>query len=155
MKKLVIALAAIGVLPMPAFGLLLDNISPACCIGTKYPSCEDLECTYNGKKRYFTSCGRCSDPYRTLTSLGDNQPCGPNGEAFNSEYGECVLGAIVLPDNCAAGSYGKRGLCTLCPEPGTSAAASTVITDCYVPAGTGGTDTTGKWEYTADCHYSS
>lgn len=136
-------------------GYAFDYVGNNCCIGADYGNCQEFECSYGGKTRYFTNCGKCSDSNRTLSSLGDNQPCGPNGFAFNSEYGECVLSLIVLPDECGAGSYGKRGLCTLCPEPGTSEAASTVITDCYVPAGTGGTDTTGKWEYTADCHYSN
>lgn len=153
MKKLVIALAVIGLAPMP--GYALDYIGKNCCIGTDYGTCQEFECTYGGTTRYFTNCSKCSDSSRTLEMKGSYEPCGPNAEVLDVSYGECVQSLIVLPDNCAAGSYGKRGLCTLCPEPGTSAAASTVITDCYVPAGTGGTDTTGKWEYTADCHYSN
>lgn len=153
MKKLVIALMAIWL--APTAGHALTPIGAFCCIGNYYHNCEDLECTYNGRTRYFTNCGRCSDSSRTLEMNGSYEPCGPNAQILDDSYGECVQSLIVLPDECAAGTYGKRGLCTLCPEPGTSAAASTVITDCYVPAGTGDTDTTGKWEYTADCHYSN
>ncbi len=154
MKKLVIALMAIWLAPTAGHAALTP-VGLGCCMGNLYYNCEDLECTYNGRTRYFTNCGRCSDSSRTLVMNGPYSPCGPNAKVLDASYGECVQSLIVLPDECAAGTYGKRGLCTLCPEPGTSAAASTVITDCYVPAGTGDTDTTGKWEYTADCHYSN
>lgn len=153
MKKLVIALMAIWL--APTAGHALTPIGILCCIGNNYGNCENLKCTYNGLTRYFTNCRRCSDSSRTLEMNGPYEPCGPNAQVLDASYGECVQSLIVLPDKCAAGTYGKHGLCTLCPEPGTSAAASTVITDCYVPAGTGDTDTTGKWEYTADCHYSN
>ena len=60
---------------------------------------------------------------------------------------------------CAAGYYGT-GLptvggssCTQCPSPGTSAAGSTSQSDCYIPAGTTGSDSTGTYKYTANCYY--
>jgi hypothetical protein len=34
-------------------------------------------------------------------------------------------------------------------------AGSTVITSCYLPSGTTGTDTSGTYTYTADCYYSN
>ena len=121
MKKLVIALMAIWL--APTAGHALTPIGLLCCIGNAYGDCEDLECTYNGRTRYFTNCGRCSDSSRTLEMNGSYEPCGPNAQILDDSYGECVQSLIVLPDNCEAGSYGKRGLCTLCPEPRTSAAA--------------------------------
>lgn len=152
MKKLVIAFMAIWL--VPTAGHALTPVGFLCCIGTDYDHCQEFECSYGNKTRYFTNCGKCSDSSRTLEMNGPYKPCGSSGQQLDSKYGECVLSLIGL-DECKAGSYGKRGLCMPCPEPGTSAAASTVITDCYVPAGTGDTDTTGKWEYTADCHYSN
>ncbi|HIS71043.1 MAG TPA: hypothetical protein IAD02_03600 [Candidatus Enterousia intestinigallinarum] len=60
---------------------------------------------------------------------------------------------------CAAGYYGRTingsSGCTCCPNSGSSVAGSTVITSCYLPSGTTGTDTSGTYTYTADCYYSN
>lgn len=63
---------------------------------------------------------------------------------------------------CAAGYYGNAlnqldgtSGCTKCPSLGTrmgqSAAGTTAITGCYV---TGGSDTTGTFQFTSNCYYS-
>ena len=59
---------------------------------------------------------------------------------------------------CSAGYYGTVTLvsssaCTQCPSPGTSAAGATSQSDCYIPAGTTGSDSTGTYKYTANCYY--
>ena len=60
---------------------------------------------------------------------------------------------------CAAGYYGRTingsSGCTRCPNSGSSVAGSIVITSCYLPSGTTGTDTSGTYTYTADCYYSN
>lgn len=59
---------------------------------------------------------------------------------------------------CEAGYYGNprtsSGTCTKCPSPGTSAEGSTSQSDCYIPAGTTGSDSSGTYKYVSDCHYS-
>ena len=60
---------------------------------------------------------------------------------------------------CSAGYYGTVGAlvnsssCTQCPSPGTSAAGATSQSDCYIPAGTTGSDSTGTYKYTSNCYY--
>lgn len=44
-------------------------------------------------------------------------------------------------------------LCVKCPSDGTSRPGMIGINACYVPAGTGGTDSAGTWEYVSDCYY--
>ena len=60
---------------------------------------------------------------------------------------------------CAAGYYGittnGSSGCTRCPNSGSSVAGSTVITSCYLPSGTTGSDSSGTYTYTADCYYSN
>ena len=59
---------------------------------------------------------------------------------------------------CEAGYYGNptafNKTCTKCPSPGTSAEGSTSQSDCYIPAGTTGSDSSGTYKYVSDCHYS-
>ncbi|HBP26549.1 MAG TPA: hypothetical protein DD611_00975 [Alphaproteobacteria bacterium] len=55
---------------------------------------------------------------------------------------------------CKPGYYLNNGVCSACPESGTSADRNkTGITECYLPSGTTGNDATGSFEYTNDCHY--
>ncbi len=46
--------------------------------------------------------------------------------------------------------------CRDCPGDGTTGkiGGGKDITDCYLPAGTTGSDSTGTYTYTEDCHYS-
>lgn len=60
---------------------------------------------------------------------------------------------------CKSGYYlraiGSFTACQACPSSGTSANPNSGgITDCYLPSGTTGSDTTGTFTYTADCYYS-
>ncbi len=55
---------------------------------------------------------------------------------------------------CKPGYYLSGGNCIACPDGGTSADRNnTGIGACYLPAGTTGSDTTGKYSHTADCYY--
>ena len=73
---------------------------------------------------------------------------------------ECVGDFCVRGQNyrCVAGAYGNpsasnKTACAPCPSPGTSAAGSTSQSDCYIPAGTTGSDSTGTYKYTSNCYY--
>ncbi|MDR0741797.1 MAG: hypothetical protein LBF28_03415 [Rickettsiales bacterium] len=61
---------------------------------------------------------------------------------------------------CDAGYYGDGETCASCVtatghSSATSAKGSTEVTQCYLPAGTDGSDMTGDWEITGgDCNYS-
>ena len=73
---------------------------------------------------------------------------------------ECVNDLCVRGQNyrCVAGAYGNpsasnKTACAPCPSPGTSAAGSTSQSDCYIPAGTTGSDSTGTYKYTSNCYY--
>lgn len=68
---------------------------------------------------------------------------------------------------CQKGYYGTAKLnnlqtscsgCTACPSSGgvagtTSGPGATAITECYIPAGTKSSDSTGSFEYTGNCYY--
>lgn len=63
---------------------------------------------------------------------------------------------------CATGYYGTstNGIsgCTRCPSSGgvygiTASSGAKSITECYLPAGTTGSDNTGSFTYTGNCYY--
>lgn len=69
----------------------------------------------------------------------------------------CVANAKVYT-SCKSGYFlDWRGLCTQCPDNGTSADKNTGATAevCYLPAGTTATDDTGKFIVNGDCYYST
>ncbi len=71
----------------------------------------------------------------------------------------CTAG-IPTYTACKPGYYlraiGSFTACQACPSSGTSANLNSGgITDCYLPSGTTGSDTTGTFTYTADCYYGS
>ena len=75
-----------------------------------------------------------------------------NSCMFNSM---CICAANYYPN---IGYYGEDPYgsldCMACPGGGKSAENSQRgITDCYIPAGTMGTDETGTFTYSANCHY--
>ena len=85
---------------------------------------------------------------------------GANSYVECEETAECVGSLCVRGTNyrCVAGAYGNpsasnKTACAPCPSPGTSAAGSTSQSDCYIPAGTTGSDSTGTYKYTANCYY--
>lgn len=58
---------------------------------------------------------------------------------------------------CATNCYGDGSNCQSCPSAygvaGNSPQGSTSVSDCYIPAGTTGSDSTGTFIITSDCHY--
>jgi len=73
----------------------------------------------------------------------------------HNAHAACV--AIKTYTACNAGYYLQTltDSCLSCPDSGVSADDNTGgITDCYLPSGTTGSDTTGTYEYTNDCYYS-
>jgi len=60
---------------------------------------------------------------------------------------------------CAAGYYGNPTIttsgCTACPTGGTSAPGAKAKTECYIPAGTTQSDSTGTYVITSNCYYSN
>lgn len=81
----------------------------------------------------------------------------------------CVNNACTfdITARCQKGYYGTAKLnnlktscsgCTACPSSGgvagtTSGPGATAITECYIPAGTKSSDSTGSFEYTGNCYY--
>lgn len=82
----------------------------------------------------------------------------------------CVNNVCTYDDitaRCQKGYYGTAKLnllqtscsgCTACPSSGgvagtTSGPGATAITECYIPAGTKSSDSTGSFEYTGNCYY--
>ena len=85
---------------------------------------------------------------------------GANSYVECEETAKCVGDFCVRGQNyrCVAGAYGNpsasnKTACAPCPSPGTSSAGSTSQSDCYIPAGTTGSDSTGTYKYTANCYY--
>ena len=74
----------------------------------------------------------------------------------NSRTGACTRKTSY---RCAAGYYGSStngtSGCAKCPSPGTTDAGATSITECCIPSGTTGSDTTGTYTYTSQCCYSN
>lgn len=59
---------------------------------------------------------------------------------------------------CNKGYWGSGTSCAQCPSSGgvygtTADAGATAITECYIPAGTVFSDSTGSGTYTEDCYY--
>ena len=93
----------------------------------------------------YTSCK--SGYYMPTNSQGDCVACPANAT--------CSGGTALF--SCNAGYYRNGTSCSRCPSSGgvygTSAAGSTKITDCYLPASTTGSDSTGTFTYTSNCYY--
>jgi len=89
--------------------------------------------------------------YQKYTGTGTN-PCDSVPQCGCNRAGQEWFGDGCY---CGAGYYGTLS-CTSCPSGGDSTPSSnTDITDCYVSSGYGGTDTSGKWEYTRPCYYTN
>lgn len=77
-----------------------------------------------------------------------------------SQYGECEWGVHY---RCAPNYYGKttdgESGCSPCPSSGTvsgrSDGGAESITECYIPSGSTGTDSSGSFTYTSKCYYSN
>lgn len=82
-------------------------------------------------------------------------PSGATSQIGAGEISDCF---------CDSGYYGiinsESDSCTRCPELsagqyGTSPAASTSVTECYVPSNTIYSDSSGKYMYTQNCFYTN
>lgn len=82
-------------------------------------------------------------------------------QMFNCKAGIASVSCLrnIPKYKCESGYYGTplnaSSGCTKCPSPGTSAQGATSITQCYIPANTSLSDTTGSYTYTSDCYYSN
>ena len=91
------------------------------------------------------------------TRCPENATC-PGGTTFKCNIGYVKnadgTGCTKMARICLPGQYrGEDGECKNCPSPGTSASNSTGITSCYIPSGYTGSDTSGSYEYAANCYY--
>lgn len=56
--------------------------------------------------------------------------------------------------SCKPGYYKSGNSCNACPNGGTSPDKNTGgISNCRLPAGTVGSDSTGTYKYVSDCYY--
>ena len=143
--NLIGGLCALALISTPA--MAATWAPPSCCVSVFDPiggaTCTKFTC--NGTE--YEHCTECETGYTLVQKT--IKPCGSQ----TYTYSECQKDLIVKPTlGCEAGQYGLRK-CEDCPTPGTSAEGAALITECYIPAGNGETDTTGKWEYTNDCYY--
>ena len=103
-----------------------------------------------------TECdGTCDNCYSTTWTRGVYNIESRTVATCNTQTCVCTK---KTERRCSAGYYGTVALvsssaCTQCPSPGTSAAGSTSQSDCYIPAGTTGSDSTGTYKYTSNCYY--
>ena len=105
--------------------------------------------------------GKCTPETCKPTTTGWGS-CGSGANSYVEceATAQCVNNVCVRGQNyrCVAGAYGtpsksNKTACAPCPSPGTSAAGSTSQSDCYIPAGTTGSDSTGTYKYTSNCYY--
>lgn len=94
----------------------------------------------------------CNDGlYGYPSASSDNITC-TSCNGFNCPVGYNYL-KPALSDDCASGYYKMYASCLQCPDGGASDVGATSITDCYLPTGTSGSDSTGRYTYTSNCHY--
>ncbi len=144
------------------------------CYGTqKLISCQTCPSNYTLTSKTMQLSSNCSESYNTC-ELGDpSAACdGTCTNCTSTDWGSvnlftgvqtrtvktCDTSTCICTSSteyrCGAGYYGYLDNCTACPGSGTSTAGSNgAITDCYLPAGTTGSDATGTYEYTTPCYY--
>lgn len=87
-----------------------------------------------------------------------NSACATNmtGAAFCISKGFCECSPNYYADMPIYDELhnGQGFNCLECPEPGVGAGGVLPITQCYLPAGSGESDTTGTWQYSQNCYYS-
>lgn len=168
-KKLILCVPVWAITSGNAFALIgAGDLYTGCCRGTICDAYKaDTECkpcsasTDCGDIPVFpTTCpDECPNSDWTLVDVG--------GFVAKSvpRYEARCLSSEACEYRCHSGSYGNptssSSGCTRCPNIGTSLlnfgaseSGATKITDCYAPADTSYTDSTGKFEFTVDCKYS-
>ena len=97
------------------------------------------------------------DDNGTCAACPENATC-PGGTTFTCNRGYVKnadgTGCTKMERICLPGQYrGEDGECKDCPSPGTSSRNASGITSCYIPSGYTGSDTSGSYEYAANCYY--
>lgn len=153
MKKILIIALVCGV-PYSVFALTSEFIPATCCTADYNGTCSHYYCTWGGATTEYTDCETC-ETNGTIRENNDGsyQPCGTNSAFFDVSVGKCVYGGIV--QLCKIGQYNNNGVCTNCPDGGTSQFGASAITECYIPAGTVGSDETGTYQYAENCYYNN
>ncbi len=175
--KIIISAIGAGVtLIGNAYAVFIDPIDCFECREISYPTIGNP--VYGECQSYSaTCCEPCNrgtiDPIDPIVC--DESLC--NGETVTDMGGGCdKVASSACVNNlcqtttiarCQKGYYGTAKLnnlqtscsgCTACPSSGgiagtTSGPGATAITECYIPAGTKSSDSTGSFEYTGNCYY--
>lgn len=135
-----------------------DNLGkPSCSDAEKYYQWSEVVGNYKAeyelqRDNFFQSCWSEADEMVSVLELYAGEICKGRTpiEICTSDDNLC---------NCDIGRYNARYgeigtfACSECPENGESIGGNELITSCYLPAGTGETDTTGTWQYSQNCYY--
>lgn len=123
---------------------ITDRTFETVCTGTTNVTasgtCTTTSIAYICEEGYYgTPTGRLD----TCTACPSNATCG-GGSTFS----------------CNKGYYKNGSLCSRCPASGgvygtTSGTGATAITECYIPADSTFSDSTGSGTYNGDCFYSN
>lgn len=170
--KIIISAIGAGVtLIGNAYAVFVD---PTNCI-----ECRPILYTTIDGEPVYGKCNRydayCCEPCNVIPKVCDPTTC--NSETVTDMGGGCdkvaskgCVNNVCTSDitaRCQKGYYGTAKLnnlktscsgCTACPSSGgvagtTSGPGATAITECYIPAGTKSSDSTGSFEYTGNCYY--
>lgn len=122
---------------------------------------------------YGTSCTYtrydCAAPCTTSNCVSDTSyssyETGKEQQVYRSCSADKSTCEAYYARRCAAGYYGtgcgspsptpQTITCTKCPNGGISGTCASAITQCYIPSGTAGNDTSGNFEYAGNCNYSN
>lgn len=175
--KIIISAIGAGVtLIGNAYAVFIDPTDCVECREFSYPTIDGP--VYGECQSYSATC--CEPCNRGPIDPIDPIVCDPttcNSETITDMGGGCdkVSGSACVNNvctfdttaRCQKGYYGTAKLnnlktscsgCTACPSSGgiagtTSGPGATAITECYIPAGTKSSDSTGSFEYTGNCYY--
>ena len=122
------------------------------CVNTA--TCVVTSTRYECGSGWYGSPTSASGP---CTRCPENATC-PGGTTFKCNIGYVKnadgTGCTKMARICLPGQYrGEDGECKDCPSPGTSSRNASGITSCYIPSGYTGSDTSGSYEYAANCYY--
>lgn len=147
MKKHLILIATIGMTPITANADF--NCCGKCPFNQSQPQCTEECCS--GSTHSESDIG---NGVIQITDKSNSITCATSSSGSNLV--RCITRYTY---KCKAGYYGNptalHKTCTKCPDSGTSSEDSTNITQCYIPSGTTGSDSTGSYTYTANCYYSN